>query len=226
MCSIHAGIPLTNNIVFQNIFVRKYLERKIDAKAAEEKSSDSEAINPSAQQEKASSGNVDNGKISVDTTSQNKEKNEDNNEVDVRRGFFAKRRNHAVEVRPVTSQRQKGSTSNKVPDCEHLSRPAFYSGLHGQATSSTKLQPRAVAIPYSRFKKERFYDWPPDPTVSRATPIILQTDIVEKDDSLSASVLDVPISDHEEDDVLDLSLRQHHASESKPSSGIPEFIVF
>lgn len=31
--------------------------------------------------------------------------------------------------------------------------------------------PRGVIIPYSRLRKERFYDWPPDPSVSRATPL-------------------------------------------------------
>ena len=49
-------------------------------------------------------------------------------------------------------------------------RPPFSSALHGQS-SSKKLSPRSVAIPYSRVRKERFYDWPPDPTVSRATPL-------------------------------------------------------
>ena len=51
-------------------------------------------------------------------------------------------------------------------------RPPFSSDLHGQS-SSKKLAPRSVAIPYSRVRKERFYDWPPDPTVSRATPLQL-----------------------------------------------------
>ena len=49
-------------------------------------------------------------------------------------------------------------------------RPAFRPEHHVQATSSRK-NPRAVAIPYSRLKKDRFFDWPPDPTVSRATPM-------------------------------------------------------
>eukprot|EP00543_Licmophora_paradoxa_P013926 CAMPEP_0202477968 /NCGR_PEP_ID=MMETSP1360-20130828/94213_1 /ASSEMBLY_ACC=CAM_ASM_000848 /TAXON_ID=515479 /ORGANISM="Licmophora paradoxa, Strain CCMP2313" /LENGTH=985 /DNA_ID=CAMNT_0049105227 /DNA_START=745 /DNA_END=3702 /DNA_ORIENTATION=- len=35
-------------------------------------------------------------------------------------------------------------------------------------------QPREIVVPYSRFRKERFYDWPPDPTVSRATPVNLE----------------------------------------------------
>ena len=191
---------------------------------AEAKKANSDVNNPEA--EKAATGNVHYGKSSLDTSNQSKAKLERNNEVDVRRGFFSKRRNNAGEVRPATSQRQKVSTSNKSSDCEQLSRPAFFSGLNGQTTSSAKIQPRAVAIPYSRFKKERFYDWPPDPTVSRATPIILHTDFTENDDSLSASIPDVPVSDREEDDVLDSSLRKNRKCDGQVSSGVPEFIMF
>jgi hypothetical protein len=50
-------------------------------------------------------------------------------------------------------------------------RPVFSSSNQG-ALTSRKIQPRSVAVPYSRFKKDRFFDWPPDPTVSRATPLI------------------------------------------------------
>jgi hypothetical protein len=48
-------------------------------------------------------------------------------------------------------------------------RPAFST----QHNSSRKkgLRPREVAVPYSKLRKDRFFDWPPDPTVSRATPI-------------------------------------------------------
>lgn len=51
----------------------------------------------------------------------------------------------------------------------HSPRPAFYA--HTKPTRRTQV-PRDVAVPYFRFRKERFYDWPPDPTVSRATPLI------------------------------------------------------
>lgn len=48
-------------------------------------------------------------------------------------------------------------------------RPAFST----QHNSSRKkgLRPREVAVPYSKLRKDRFFDWPPDPTVSRATPV-------------------------------------------------------
>lgn len=195
-------------------------------KADEEKHVDTEECKTCDQLEnKVSTGSFRLGKSDLDTTNQIKEKIDDNIEVDVRRGFFAKRRNNAAEVRPQQPQRQKGTSLPKNQDCPSLSRPAFFSG-HGQTTSNTKLLPRAVAIPYSRFRKERFYDWPPDPTVSRATPIILHLDNTENDDSLSASIPDRPVSDHEEDDILDSSLREHHKCTEKESSGIPEYIMF
>ena len=188
-------------------------------KADEQKQADTEECNPCDQQDKVS-------KSDLDTATQNKEKSDDNNEVDVRRGFFAKRRNNTTEVRPPQSQRQKVNTLNKNPDVVTELRPAFFSGLHGHTTSNTKLQPRAVAIPYSRFRKERFYDWPPDPTVSRATPIVLHLDNTENDDSLSASIPDRPESDHEEDDLLDASLREHRKCSDRRSSSIPEYVTF
>lgn len=53
-------------------------------------------------------------------------------------------------------------------DVYHSPRPAFYA--HARPSRRNQI-PRDVAIPYFRFRKDRFYDWPPDPTVSRATPI-------------------------------------------------------
>lgn len=64
-------------------------------------------------------------------------------------------------------------------------RPAFSTG-HNSRTSK-KTRPREVAVPYSKLRKDRFFDWPPDPTVSRATPIsgpwLAQpaTDLAEQD---------------------------------------------
>jgi hypothetical protein len=55
-----------------------------------------------------------------------------------------------------------------------MDRPAFDSmkreGEDSTSTSLRKMRPRSVTVPYSRFKKDRFYDWPPDPTFSKATP--------------------------------------------------------
>jgi hypothetical protein len=54
-------------------------------------------------------------------------------------------------------------------DLYHSPRPPFYA--HTRPTRRTQV-PRDVAVPYFRFRKDRFYDWPPDPTVSRATPLL------------------------------------------------------
>lgn len=55
----------------------------------------------------------------------------------------------------------------KVP-----SRPAFSAATYHKA-SKVPLEPREVVVPYTRVRTERFYDWPPDPTMSRATPVFL-----------------------------------------------------
>jgi len=87
-----------------------------------------------------------------------------------RRGFFSKFRS-AKEAKGQSKRGSSGVDSfSEKETSDREERPAFHSALHGQASSNKKLEPRAVAIPYSRIKKDRFYDWPPDPTVSRATP--------------------------------------------------------
>ena len=69
---------------------------------------------------------------------------------------------------------RKGQKRPSIDNMEGMAgeRAPFSSDLYGKPTS-TKLSPRSIAIPYSHVRKERFYDWPPDPTVSRATPIPL-----------------------------------------------------
>jgi hypothetical protein len=69
-------------------------------------------------------------------------------------------------------QRRFGAREVKEEDEIEMKsdRPVFSSTAQGTVTR--RAQPRSVAIPYSRFKKDRFFDWPPDPTVSRATPLI------------------------------------------------------
>lgn len=51
-------------------------------------------------------------------------------------------------------------------------RPVF-SGATYHKASKVPLEPREVVVPYTRVRTERFYDWPPDPTVSRAAPVSL-----------------------------------------------------
>jgi hypothetical protein len=50
-----------------------------------------------------------------------------------------------------------------------LDRPAFTTSTIARGKKS--FASREVVVPYSRFHKERFYDFPPDPTVSRCTVI-------------------------------------------------------
>ena len=55
---------------------------------------------------------------------------------------------------------------------ENQARPAFRGAIYHKA-SKVPLEPREVVVPYTRVRTERFYDWPPDPTVSRASPVFL-----------------------------------------------------
>lgn len=165
----------------------------------------------------------------LDDSSQLTEKVHDKPEIR-RGGLFSKLRQGKETARG--SRRAGSKLDLETEDDEfEIERPAFQSALHGQLTSSKKLQPRAVAIPYSRLKKERFYDWPPDPTVSKATPIILYSDdpidpMEGLDDSLTASVPDVTMPDHDEHVDFPSTLRRRNSSSGPAPSDIPTSIMF
>jgi len=63
--------------------------------------------------------------------------------------------------------REKKPSLKPVPP-----RPAFFAATYHKA-SKVPLEPREVVVPYTRVRTERFYDWPPDPTMSRASPVFL-----------------------------------------------------
>lgn len=61
------------------------------------------------------------------------------------------------------------ANKDDYPEALKIDRAPFRAD--GKTSSTSKIQPRCVVVPYTRFRKERFFDWPPDPTVSRATPL-------------------------------------------------------
>jgi hypothetical protein len=68
----------------------------------------------------------------------------------------------------------KRVAADKVEDDDDdvkVDRPPFRTDPYEKVSSSKKSQARSIVIPYTRFKPDRFFDWPPDPTVSRATPL-------------------------------------------------------
>ena len=73
------------------------------------------------------------------------------------------------------SKRKEEENEEEINEADlyHSPRPAFYA--HTRPSRRTQV-PRDVAVPYFRFRKDRFYDWPPDPTVSRATPLLAEAE--------------------------------------------------
>ena len=82
-------------------------------------------------------------------------------------------------------------------DLYHSPRPAFYA--HTRPTRRTQV-PRDVAVPYFRFKKDRFFDWPPDPTVSRATPLLAPGGAVAQDSGDSGGMSEESTHRNQSDD--------------------------
>ena len=214
----------------QNIYVRRYLERKA-ADAAEKAMMDESETTHS---DKPPYENFTENKISVEAVKRphaqalgrsNSTNPEESirSKSDAKKGFFSKFRSTKSlksdsKVVPLSleSFHEHETERDTGPDHE---RPAFSSLVHG-GTSSRKIEPRAVAIPYTRLKKDRFYDWPPDPTVSRATPIDIYPETIDEIDSLTASVPNVPMPDQE--DCAPTSLRRRHV----PDQGIPKSVSF
>jgi hypothetical protein len=70
-------------------------------------------------------------------------------------------------------RRLKKQESLKASEPEPLPpRPAFRAVSYFKP-SKIPLESREVVVPYTRVRTERFYDWPPDPSVSRASPVFL-----------------------------------------------------
>ena len=141
-----------------------------------------------------------------------------------KKGFFSKFRvSKSVKgdskTTPLRLESFHENETERENDPCQVERPAFCSLMHG-ASSAKKIEPRAVAIPYTRLKKDRFYDWPPDPTVSRATAIDVFPETMDEIDSLTASVPDIPIPD--QDDENPTTLRRRHV----PEKGIPTSVSF
>ena len=119
----------------------------------------------------------------------------------------------------VPRKARRGGKRPSIDNSEAMvgERPPFSSDLHGQS-SSKKLPPRSIAVPYSRVRKERFYDWPPDPTVSRATPIYLfgpppsdNAGLHRDDDSLE------PFEELEDDPLDPIEPVAHSAQAAEPA---------
>ena len=98
----------------------------------------------------------------------------------------------------------------------HSPRPAFYA--HTRPTRRTQV-PRDVAVPYFRFKKDRFFDWPPDPTVSRATPLLAPGGTAAQDSGDSGGIPEESThrnhqSSNDDDDV------PNYEQEERPPRGM------
>lgn len=98
---------------------------------------------------------------------------------------------HMMERRRV--KKEEGSVSTEEPP-PVPPRPAFIGVARHPKSSKVPLEPREVVVPYTRIRTERFYYWPPDPTVSRATPIaLLENGFVEE---ISIPAPDEDVSPH------------------------------
>lgn len=90
---------------------------------------------------------------------------------------------------------RKGSDADDM----RVMRPAFTTGV---TPTNRRHHPRGVVVPYSRLMKDRFYDWPPDPTVSRATPLEVASKPKERmrRDNLFGGRVDPPSADAPSED--------------------------
>ena len=135
----------------QNIAVRMYLERR----AREKEIKDAEKAEREKEEEKRRGPDLQVQAAAAAVASNEVEEKKKKKKVGL---FGSKRSEEADELEEINEA-----------DLYHSPRPAFYA--HTKPTRRTQI-PRDVAVPYFRFRKERFFDWPPDPTVSRATPLL------------------------------------------------------
>lgn len=197
--------------------MRRYLERKAAAaETDDDDQSKGSATKRDRQADVAKKQSTKEGKSLDRSVSESSDRGAE--KPDGKRGFFSKFRQKTETSRAARRASAKMDSMNA-----EMERPPFQSALHGQS-SGRRLQPRSVAIPYSRLKKDRFYDWPPDPTVSRATPMVLHPEVqYDSDDSLTASVPDVVMPDHDEHPS---TLRHRGSNANAAPPDIPSDITF
>ena len=70
-----------------------------------------------------------------------------------------------------------GGTTNAHPTIHR--KPFSAAAPTGIGRLTNPRTPREVVVPYTPFRLDRFYDWPPDPTVSRATPVVFENCVFE-----------------------------------------------
>jgi hypothetical protein len=153
-------LPLycTNLVVpCQNIAVRKYLERRAKEKEQDEREKqEQEKLNAEAAE----------GEVAVQQPAQTSVAA---SSVDDKSLSSKKTKKGRFWGRSRKKDAEENEEEINEAELYHSPRPAFYA--HTRPTRRTQV-PRDVAVPYFRFRKDRFYDWPPDPTVSRATPLL------------------------------------------------------
>lgn len=143
------------NCTPQNIFVKQYMEKKLKEKAL--KALEEEDENETDCDKKNSTSNQHSPSVSDKLAS---------DELGNRAWFVSSSKD---------KKKQKNESSSGFHGTEFVDeRPPFLPNHH--ASTSKKVQPRSIVIPYSRVKKDRFFDWPPDPTVSKATPLPFRTE--------------------------------------------------
>lgn len=157
----------------QNIAVRKYLERRANRREREEKEEkEREALKSQLKIDDPLGLAQSQLQQSSDPSANSNKKNEDSG--------GKKKRIWGRSRRKEDEATQENDEMNEA-EMFHSPRPAFFA--HVKPNRRTQV-PRDVAVPYFRFRKDRFYDWPPDPTVSRATPMITTTHFDSDEDSV------------------------------------------
>lgn len=186
--------------LLQNILVRRYLQIRAARKAQEKEDDDYDtAADRRNAFKRQTSTRFRRGKS--DLSSMESSNNSADTRTKDKRGRMGKRK-------------QKKGSQPKI-----LERQPFSSDRHKSVSASKNIAPRGVAVPYSRLKKDRFFDWPPDPTVSRATAIGLVDNGPTDNDSLSSSLPDVNVPPTE-------GLRQRKPTGNKSDSSLPTNIAF
>lgn len=81
--------------------------------------------------------------------------------------------NKIAQMKERRRLKKEGSSVSTEEPSPLPPRPAFTGATRHPKASKVPLEPREVVVPYTRIRTERFYYWPPDPSVSRATPVAL-----------------------------------------------------
>jgi len=165
----------------QNMFLDSWIQKTSRRKEKQSSSSDGTATTESKDENKNSTGST-----ATDNEAPNNNNSSTTTKDDEKTNLLLKSSNQMfgnIFNRKVFTARAKSNESdgrngiNGASKTPFVKKRAFMDDIH-IPKEPDKVTPRCIFVPYTPLKTDRFYDWPPHPSLARATPVEKVMDLI------------------------------------------------